>query len=139
MGELPAMLVAACLTLEYVVSGAAVARSWGDKMVRWMEEDLGILGESENGVLNGAFLGGFNPLAALVSAVSVLLLMNGVKESKRVTNFFTMTKVLLVVFMAVMGLILMKPKENLTPFLPPQFGLGGIFRGATSVSFIIVL
>jgi len=150
MGELPAMLVAACLTLEYVVSGAAVARSWGDKMVRWMEDDLGIgLGrgdkEGQDGLFHWSWLvggrdgdgdgGGFNVLAALVSATSILLLMNGVKESKRVTNFFTMTKVLLVVFMAVMGLVLMKPKENLTPFLPPQFGLGGIFRGATSSFF----
>lgn len=46
-----------------------------------------------------------------------------------------MTKVALVVFMTGVGLILIKPKENLTPFIPPQFGVVGIFRGATSSFF----
>jgi Amino acid permease len=31
MGELPAVLAAACLSLEYMAASAAVARSWGDK------------------------------------------------------------------------------------------------------------
>jgi amino acid transporter len=31
MGELPAVLAAACLSLEYIAAAAAVARSWGDK------------------------------------------------------------------------------------------------------------
>ena len=38
MGELPAVLAAACLSLEYIAAAAAVARSWGDKVVAWMEE-----------------------------------------------------------------------------------------------------
>jgi len=132
MGELPAVLVAACLTLEYVVSGAAVARSWGDKMVRWMAEDLHIIKDENQNWFNPGF--DFNPLAALISAASVYLLMNGVKESKAVTNFFTVSKVLLVSFMALVGFVLMKPEENLIPFVPPQFGWAGVFRGATSVS-----
>ncbi|GFH47395.1 hypothetical protein CTEN210_03870 [Chaetoceros tenuissimus] len=133
MGELPAVLVAACLTLEYVVSGAAVARSWGDKMVRWMSEDLHVIENEEKNFFNPGF--DFNPLAAMISAASVILLMNGVKESKSVTNFFTITKVLLVSFMALIGMILMKPEENLQPFLPPQYGWAGVFRGATSSFF----
>jgi len=133
MGELPAVLVAACLTLEYVVSGAAVARSWGDKMVRWMAEDLHVIKDEDHNWLNPGF--DFNPLAALISAASVILLMNGVKESKAVTNFFTVSKILLVSFMALAGLFLVKPEENLVPFVPPQFGWSGIFRGATSSFF----
>jgi amino acid transporter len=31
MGEFPAVIAAACLTLEYIAAAAAVARSWGDK------------------------------------------------------------------------------------------------------------
>jgi amino acid transporter len=140
MGELPAVLVAACLTLEYVVSAAAVARSWGDKMIVWTANNLDIpmVNADESPTFIGIMLNpgySFNPLAMLVSAASVALLMNGVKESKSVTNFFTVTKVLLVAFMAIMGLILMKPQENLTPFIPPQFGWSGIFRGATSSFF----
>jgi APA family basic amino acid/polyamine antiporter len=133
MGELPAVLVAACLTLEYVISAAAVARSWGDKMVLWMSDTFNLIDDEQPNFLNPGF--GFNPLAALVSAASVILLINGVKESKAITNFFTVTKVLLVSFMALAGMILMKPRQNLTPFIPQQFGWAGVFRGATSSFF----
>jgi APA family basic amino acid/polyamine antiporter len=133
MGELPAMLAAACLTLEYLISAAAVARSWGDKMIIWLSENIHLIENEEKNFLNPGY--NFNPLAALVSTASVVLLMNGVKESKAVTNFFTVTKITLVIFMAVFGLIIMKPRENLTPFIPQQLGLAGIFRGATSSFF----
>jgi APA family basic amino acid/polyamine antiporter len=129
MGELPAVLVAACLSLEYGISASAVARSWGDKVVEWLKSDVHIDNLS---YIDGNY---FNPLAAVIATASVVLLMFGVKESKSVTNFFTMTKILVVVFMTVVGLILMKPKENLHPFIPPQFGLVGVFRGATSSFF----
>ena len=128
MGELPAVLVAACLTLEYGISASAVARSWGDKCFEWMNKDLGFD--------YSAFAGNtFNPLAALIATASVLLLMGGVKESKSVTNFFTVTKICVVIFMSVIGVILMQPGQNLTPFVPPQFGFAGILRGATSSFF----
>ncbi len=128
MGELPAVLVAACLSLEYGISASAVARSWGDKVVEWLSMDFD--------VDLSHFVGdNFNPLATIVSTASVILLMGGVKESKSVTNFFTMTKVAVVVFMAIVGMMLMKPRENLTPFVPPQYGVAGILRGATSSFF----
>ncbi|CAN0523263.1 unnamed protein product, partial [Ectocarpus sp. 12 AP-2014] len=33
LGELPAIITAWCLTLEFGISGAAVARAWADKIV----------------------------------------------------------------------------------------------------------
>ena len=77
----------------------------------------------------------FNPLDTVITTVSVLILLSGVKESKAVTNFFTVTKVLLVSFMTILGLILIQPSSNLVPFLPPQFGYSGVVRGATSSFF----
>lgn len=147
MGELPAVIVAGCLTLEYVVSAAAVARSWGDKVISWVlmqlrsshtadENGNNYSNDDDNFALKILSPGyNFNPLSMLIAACAVFLLLGGVKESKSVTNFFTMTKVAVVVFMASVGLILIKPRENLTPFLPPQFGVAGIFRGATSSFF----
>ncbi len=129
MGELPAVLVAACLSLEYGISASAVARSWGDKCIQWLTMDLGFDGMSFH---SG---GTFNPLATFIAAASVALLMGGVKESKSVTNFFTVTKVGVVMFMSIVGLILIRPRENLVPFIPPQYGLPGVFRGATSSFF----
>ena len=128
LGELPAVLAAACLTLEYAVSGAAVARSWGDKVVLWMEEELGLT--SLQRFLNPGF--GLNPMAFLVSAASVALLIDGVKESKRVTNVFTTLKVGLVIFMIVGGFWLLDA-SNLKPFAP--YGTSGVLRGATSSFF----
>ena len=77
---------------------------------------------------------GINTCAFLVSFGSVILLLRGVKESKSVTNFFSTLNVSLVFFMAFMSLLLTK-KENMTPFIPPQFGVGGVIRGATSSFF----
>ena len=148
MGELPAFIVAGCLTLEYAAASAAVARSWGEKVIEWLVDDVGILENGSNFFTD--FIVGkdyatkstssssperiFNPMAFAISTVSVILLLKGVKESKAITNFFTITKVGVVVFMTVGGLILLKP-ENLSPLIPVQFGWAGVFRGATSSFF----
>ena len=128
LGELPAVLAAACLTLEYMVSGAAVARSWGDKMVLWLHDELHW--ESAQKYLAPGY--NLNPMAGCMSVACVLLLMDGVKESKMVTNVITAIKVALVVFMIVGGFVLWNG-SNLQPFLP--YGTAGVLRGATSSFF----
>lgn len=125
LGELPAVLSAACLTLEYLVSGAAVARSWGDKVVLWLQDELGW--EQAQTYLDPGF--GLNPMAFLISTACVLLLVDGVRESKFVTNVFTVLKVALVIFMTVGGYCLLDG-SNLKPFVP--YGSAGVLRGATS-------
>jgi amino acid transporter len=87
LGEWAAVLAAACLTLEYGVAGAAVARSWGDKVVSWLEVQW--QWHSAADFLSGDF---FNPMAGLVSMASVFLLAYGVQESKFVTNYSTLSK-----------------------------------------------
>ena len=77
---------------------------------------------------------GINPCAFMVSAAAVLLLLNGVKESKCITNLFTTLNVTLLLFMAGTALVLAKA-ENLSPLIPPQFGVSGVIRGATSSFF----
>jgi len=130
MGELASVIAAACLTLEYTGSASAVARSWGDKVVEYIRSrDSGSILIS---ILDPGL--GINPCAFVVSLGSVLLLLEGVKESKSVTNFFSTLNVSLVLFMAVMSMVLAK-RENLTPLIPPEFGASGILRGATSSFF----
>eukprot|EP00934_Nitzschia_sp_Nitz4_P005799 Nitzschia sp. Nitz4//scaffold59_size112058//76992//78864//NITZ4_004119-RA/size112058-snap-gene-0.37-mRNA-1//1//CDS//3329555153//5789//frame0 len=137
LGELPATLAAACLTLEYAVSGAAVARSWGDKVVEYLVVQCQwdglpfLLGTSSANDENGAS-SSINLLAGLVSAASVGILACGVQESKSVTNFFTVLKLLLVLFMIVGGFLLFQP-VNMTPLAP--FGWSAVVRGATSSFF----
>ena len=131
MGEFVAFLTAACLTLEFLVSGSAVARSWGDKVVEWLNVELNA-GPWASRILDPGY--NINPLAFLVSACCTALILCGVKESKLVTDFFTWTKVLLVAFMAILGFALLVP-ANLSPFIPPEFGATGVMRGATTSFF----
>jgi APA family basic amino acid/polyamine antiporter len=130
-GELPAVLAAACLSLEYTAAAAAVARSWGDKCVVYFIEEFG----DKHWIHSYLNVDGYlNPLAFLISSVTVVLLLNGVKESKQVTNFFTVLKLVLVLFMVIGGLYYTQP-SNWTPFIPVQFGVAGILRGATGTFF----
>lgn len=108
-----------------------VARSWGDKVVEWLKVEWSA-GDWVETYLAPGF--GINPPAAVVSMGATALVFCGVQESKRVTDIFTWTKVALVVFMAVGGLILLKP-TNLQPFVPPEFGASGVIRGATTSFF----
>jgi len=126
LGEVAAVVAAACLTLEYGVSGAAVARSWGDKIIDISNSWLNI---------STAWMKpwGINVPASIVSLASTFLLLAGVQESKQVTNFFTAFKMLIVLFMTVGGLVLFQ-KANYAPPIAP-FGASGILRGATSSFF----
>ena len=131
IGELPAFVTASMLTLEFLVSGSAVARSWGDKVVEWLKVEVGA-GDWVSRFLDPGY--GFNPMAFLISIITSSLVYGGVQESKIVTDVFTWLKVLLVVFMSIGGLLLLKP-SNLKPFVPPEFGYVGVMRGATSSFF----
>ena len=131
MGEIAAVIAASCLTLEYGVSGAAVARSWGDKVVAWLRDQWHW--ENVEAYLEPH---GINLMAGVVSTVSVLLLLGGVHESKQVTNFFTLTKIALVIFMTCGGIFLFQLsniRSETTSFAP--YGTAGILRGATSSFF----
>ena len=115
-----------------------MARSWGDKVIAYIrtwEDDAGdnsVFYRSLIFLLDPGF--GINTCAFVVSFVSVLFLLKGIKESKTVTNFFSTLNIMLVLFMGVASLLLSK-KENLIPFVPAQFGYGGVVRGATSSFF----
>lgn len=129
LGELAAVVAAACLTLEYGVAGAAVARTWGDKVLLWLQQHTA--GTVSLGWLEPA---GINLPAFAVSAVSTILLLSGVQESKRVMNAITALKLLIVLFMIVGGFILYdKAAISSQPFAP--FGATGLMHGATTSFF----
>ncbi|KAL7569092.1 hypothetical protein ACA910_016928 [Epithemia clementina (nom. ined.)] len=129
MGEIFAVLTAACLSIEYIAAAAAVSRSWGDKCILWLTEEL----TTSRWIIT--YLDGsatFNPLALVLSAGTVVLLLCGVKESKAATNFFTVLKIIVVSVMVFGAMRYVQP-SNWTPFAP--YGVGGIVRGATGTFF----
>ena len=86
MGELPAFVAGGLLTLEYGVSGAAVARSWGDK-VAYAAHSLGM---NNTSFLNYEHA---SMMAGVVQVACVLLLLGGMSIGTKAINTITVTKV----------------------------------------------
>ena len=131
MGELPAFVTSTCLFLEYLVTGAAVSRSWGRKFTDWVAVELHG-GDNVHKILEPGY--GINIMAIVIVLISTLIVFWGVKESKVVTTVMTWCKVALVTFMSIGGLILFKSK-NMHPFIPPEFGIKGVALGSTKSFF----
>eukprot|EP01006_Ploeotia_vitrea_P002255 TRINITY_DN10691_c0_g1_i1.p1 TRINITY_DN10691_c0_g1~~TRINITY_DN10691_c0_g1_i1.p1 ORF type:complete len:581 (-),score=12.36 TRINITY_DN10691_c0_g1_i1:144-1886(-) len=138
LGELFAVISALLLSLEYGLSGCAVARAWADKLVAWFES----LGWTENvGWVSYEYC---NLAAGLMQLVCILLLAGGLSIGKRAVNIVSAAKVLLVLFLIIGGFILFKADNLSNGFPPPQivdgegnkrYGWDGVFRGTTSVFF----
>eukprot|EP00904_Undaria_pinnatifida_P013419 jgi/Undpi1/9207/HiC_scaffold_26.g11665.m1 len=128
LGELPAAITAWCLTLEFGVSGASVARAWADKVLEWvmMRGDSGTRRVFVT-VLD-PFPGlGISPVAAGLQALCVFVLLKGVTVGKRITTVLTALKVAVCAFIIVAGLALFEG-DNMVPFAP--MGVAGIARGS---------
>lgn len=114
-----------CLTLEYGVSSAAVARNWGDKFSVYLESCGWTwlpFGESSN----------INIWAGVLELICVLIMLVGLNVSQMAVNVFTVAKLILVGFMTLGGFGFFK-RSNLKPFAPS--GMKGILRGAMRTFF----
>jgi amino acid transporter len=147
-GEFPAVLAAWCLSLEYGISGSAVARSWGDKVNAYiasfvasnMQASIPISGDFNQHLQpDPTFWNPFSPgyginlFAGLLQIAVVIVLLAGIDIGKFAVNSFTIVKIVLVIFMIISGLMLFQ-KENFEAGWAPM-GMSGILRGATSCFF----
>jgi len=136
LGELPAVVAAWLLTLEYGVSGSGVARSWATKVQDWLVEEHP---EHTYQWLNEDY---YNILGAVMMALCVAVLLMGVRFGKWFVNTITTIKVVVVLFIIIAGFAFMDP-ANLSPFIPERqdldgtmaFGSQGIITGASSAFF----
>ena len=112
------MIAAWCLSLEYGISGSAVARSWGDKVNAYIasimiahsksvSENYGNYGSNiGDSVINHAPKVwnpldpgyGINIFAGLLQIAVVLVLLGGIDIGKYAVNTFTVIKIILVLF-----------------------------------------
>jgi len=73
LGEWPANIAAWCLTLEYGISGSAVARSWGDKLSNYIVSING----SDNGIPSIFLPNSFGIFGAVLQLICILILLGG--------------------------------------------------------------
>ena len=131
LGEGVAMVVAACLLLEYGVSAAAVAVGWSQYLNELLDNlfsftipaDLSNAPEAD-GVIN-------LPAIALV-VLCTLLLIRGASESAKVNAAMVLIKIGVLVLFVVVGVTGWN-SDNLSDFAP--FGAGGVMTAASIIFF----
>jgi basic amino acid/polyamine antiporter, APA family len=134
LGEVVAMAVAACLLLEYGVSGAAVAVGWSQYLNQLLGNLLGFeipefLSQSPEG-------GGLINLPAVVLiALCALLLIRGASESATVNAVMVVIKLAVLVMFVLIGITGWN-SDNLADFAP--YGVTGITGAAGIIFFAYV-
>lgn len=123
LGELPAFLVGMCLTLEYGVSSAAVARSWAS----YLGDAVGVLPAWLSGIGSQ-----FCVLGALLIVFIALLLSTGLNQAKWIINIATLLYGSVVAVIIIYGSHKLD-KSNWEPFFP--FGIHGAVTGAGAIFF----
>ncbi|TWF82392.1 amino acid/polyamine/organocation transporter (APC superfamily) [Pseudonocardia hierapolitana] len=134
LGEVVAMGVAACLLLEYGVSGAAVAVGWS----QYLNQLLGnLFGFQIPDVLSQSPEGGglINLPAVVLIALCALLLIRGASESATVNAVMVVIKIAVLVMFVVIGITGWNT-DNLADFAP--FGIAGVTGAAGIIFFAYV-
>ena len=134
MGELVAMVVAACLLLEYGVSGAAVAVGWSqylnellDNLFGWRIPEALSNSPEEGGLIN-------LPAVVLI-AMCAALLIRGASESAKVNAVMVLIKIGILVMFIAIGITGWNT-DNLADFAP--FGMAGITAAAGVIFFSFI-
>ncbi|KAL8500409.1 hypothetical protein ACS0TY_020125 [Phlomoides rotata] len=136
--ELIAFLVFAQLMLDYHIGAASIARSLASYLVTVLELIPFFKHNIPSWVGHGKEVLGalsINVLAPIILSLLTVVLCRGVGESSLLNSIMTMTKVIIVLFVIIVG-ALKVDVSNWTPFAPN--GVGSILTGATVVFFAYV-
>jgi len=142
IGEVPAVIAAVCLTLEYGLAGAGVARNWSAKLASLLSHfhaakymfvpySSSVTLDDDDG--DDDFY--VDVPAGLLQVACVLVCVVGLKLGKVVINGFTVAKCALVVFMIVAGFAAwhVNVLESSDEFFPK--GFGGTLSGTSLLFF----
>jgi amino acid transporter len=131
LGEGAAMVVAACLLLEYGVSAAAVAVGWSQYLNELLHNLFGFV--IPDALSQAPEQGGvFNLPAVVLVGLCTLLLIRGASESAKVNAVMVLIKISVLVMFVVLG-IQGWNSDNLSHFAP--FGVSGITSAAGIIFF----
>jgi amino acid transporter len=134
LGEAVAMIVAACLLLEYGVSSAAVAVGWSQYLNELFDNLFGFtIPESLSAAPEAG--GTFNLPAVLLVAMCAVLLIRGASESAKVNAVMVVIKVGVLLLFVAVGLQGWD-SDNLSDFAP--FGFNGVTSAAGIIFFAFI-
>lgn len=165
-GEIIAWIIGWALILEYAIGNIVVAISWsayfnnilkaiginlpenlttGYHSAKLAYQEALADNQSVNELIwnTAPKIGGFrfiiNLPAFIVVALVTLLAYIGIQESKRTANFMVLLKIVVLVFIAAIGLWYIFSNDttgNWTPFLPN--GMSGVLKGVSAVFFAYI-
>ncbi|XP_023519083.1 cationic amino acid transporter 1-like [Cucurbita pepo subsp. pepo] len=133
LGDFVAFVAAGNILLEYVIGGAAVARSWTSYFATLCNHQpndfrihVSVFAENYNRL---------DPIAVVLSIVICGFAVASTKGSSRLNYVASILHITVIVFIIIAGLTKANPK-NLTPFAP--FGPRGIFVASAVLFFSYV-
>jgi basic amino acid/polyamine antiporter, APA family len=134
LGEFAAYAVGWCLLLEYAVSGAAIAVSWGQYLNDLTQRLFGVQMPAAISAPPGD--GGYlNLPGAVLVLLCCVLLVRGAKESAMVNTVMVLLKLAVLALFVVLG-VTGFDSANLHPFAP--MGMAGIGAAASTVFFSFI-
>ncbi|GLJ53238.1 hypothetical protein SUGI_1134650 [Cryptomeria japonica] len=132
LGDFVAYIAAGNILFEYVISGAAVARSWTSYFTSLLNHDSNDFRIHTDLAQNYNLL---DPIAIAVLLIVGLIAIMSTKATSRLNSVSTIIHIVLIIFVIVAGLTKANT-SNYTPFAP--FGAKGIFRASSVVFFAYV-
>ncbi|WP_405731457.1 amino acid permease [Streptomyces sp. NBC_01537] len=134
LGEFAAYAVGWCLLLEYAVSGAAIAVSWGQYLNDLTQRLFGVQMPAAISAPPGD--GGYlNLPGAVLVLMCCFLLVRGAKESAAVNTVMVLLKLGVLALFVVLGVAGFH-SANLHPFAP--MGMAGVGAAASTVFFSFI-
>ncbi|VFQ76886.1 unnamed protein product [Cuscuta campestris] len=134
LGDFVAFIAAGNILLEYVISGAAVARSWTSYLATLFNRD-----PQSFLIRADALAEGYNrldPIAVVVCFVICIIAILSTKGSSRLNYIASFVHMIVILFIIVVGLAKSNPDNFARPFMP--FGPRGVFKAAAVLYFAYV-
>ncbi|KAF9614907.1 hypothetical protein IFM89_021264 [Coptis chinensis] len=133
LGDFVAFVAAGNILFEYVIGGAAVARSWTSYFATLINKNSDFFFIHAPHLAKGYNM--LDPLALVVIALICILAVKSTKGSSRLNYIASIFHLIVILFVIIAGFIKGDTK-NYTPFTP--FGARGIFTASASLFFAYV-
>ncbi len=144
LGELFAWIIGWDLVLEYAIASSTVAHGWSHYLLsflrlfgvtlptRWTGTPIDFDPATHAWVQTGAYC---NLPAGLIVLLVTVILVVGIRESARINAAMVLLKLVVVLFVIVVGSRYIQP-ENWHPFLP--YGVPGVLKGSAYIFFAYI-